>query len=126
MVTTKLASQHKSSFCGLLKASTYSWTSLPIMTWLESFFQAEDGIRDGTVTGVQTCALPISAAMSGIFKEIFFVSRVLGSASFGSTLEAPGRRRMSSNAKASSFSIIYFQPKKIKRHICKKQQKLYL
>src|SRR5690348_18445320 len=24
------------------------------------FFQAEDGIRDGRVTGVQTCALPIS------------------------------------------------------------------
>src|SRR3989337_3801843 len=24
------------------------------------FFQAEDGIRDATVTGVQTCALPIS------------------------------------------------------------------
>src|SRR5689334_24593275 len=31
------------------------WTSV----WL-FFFQAEDGIRDGTVTGVQTCALPIS------------------------------------------------------------------
>src|SRR6266508_1842443 len=30
------------------------------------FFQAEDGIRDGHVTGVQTCALPISpAAWSG-------------------------------------------------------------
>src|SRR5207253_7461726 len=26
------------------------------------FFQAEDGIRDGHVTGVQTCALPISDA----------------------------------------------------------------
>src|SRR2546430_4578991 len=26
------------------------------------FFQAEDGIRDLTVTGVQTCALPISHA----------------------------------------------------------------
>src|SRR5438094_4424998 len=26
------------------------------------FFQAEDGIRDRTVTGVQTCALPISEA----------------------------------------------------------------
>src|SRR6266852_4129312 len=26
------------------------------------FFQAEDGIRDATVTGVQTCALPISRA----------------------------------------------------------------
>src|SRR5439155_2868210 len=25
------------------------------------FFQAEDGIRDGHVTGVQTCALPILA-----------------------------------------------------------------
>src|SRR6267154_5821314 len=29
------------------------------------FFQAEDGIRDGRVTGVQTCALPISAGRSG-------------------------------------------------------------
>src|SRR5690625_6111219 len=27
------------------------------------FFQAEDGIRDGHVTGVQTCALPIFNAM---------------------------------------------------------------
>src|SRR5437867_11452826 len=26
------------------------------------FFQAEDGIRDRTVTGVQTCALPISSS----------------------------------------------------------------
>ena len=25
------------------------------------FFQAEDGIRDYDVTGVQTCALPISS-----------------------------------------------------------------
>src|SRR6266850_8396508 len=28
------------------------------------FFQAEDGIRDYKVTGVQTCALPISAPTS--------------------------------------------------------------
>src|SRR5207253_4266672 len=27
--------------------------------FLAFFFQAEDGIRDGHVTGVQTCALPI-------------------------------------------------------------------
>src|SRR5688572_31234205 len=27
------------------------------------FFQAEDGIRDLTVTGVQTCALPISIVL---------------------------------------------------------------
>src|SRR5689334_23840869 len=29
------------------------------------FFQAEDGIRDGTVTGVQTCALPICYLLTG-------------------------------------------------------------
>src|SRR5205809_4144388 len=29
------------------------------------FFQAEDGIRDVAVTGVQTCALPIFFAMHG-------------------------------------------------------------
>src|SRR2546422_979139 len=29
--------------------------------WVFFFFQAEDGIRDVAVTGVQTCALPISA-----------------------------------------------------------------
>src|SRR2546422_5412692 len=28
------------------------------------FFQAEDGIRDVAVTGVQTCALPISAGIA--------------------------------------------------------------
>src|SRR5690348_17660378 len=32
------------------------------------FLQAEDGIRDGRVTGVQTCALPISA--SGPYAEL--------------------------------------------------------
>src|SRR5205823_8762088 len=29
------------------------------------FFQAEDGIRDKLVTGVQTCALPISDRIEG-------------------------------------------------------------
>src|SRR5688500_20212300 len=31
---------------------------------LSFFFQAEDGIRDYKVTGVQTCALPISSTSS--------------------------------------------------------------
>src|SRR5260370_5245526 len=30
------------------------------------FFQAEDGIRDSSVTGVQTCALPISSLKGGV------------------------------------------------------------
>src|SRR3972149_8396681 len=34
----------------------------PVRDVASSFFQAEDGIRDLTVTGVQTCALPISSS----------------------------------------------------------------
>src|SRR5438876_2333159 len=39
------------------------------------FFQAEDGIRDGRVTGVQTCALPISVQENFGMSEgmLFFV-----------------------------------------------------
>src|SRR5256886_8900445 len=37
----------------------YKGTLLVFLSFF--FFQAEDGIRDLTVTGVQTCALPISA-----------------------------------------------------------------
>src|SRR5689334_5387718 len=33
------------------------------------FFQAEDGIRDGTVTGVQTCALPICLAGPAVLEQ---------------------------------------------------------
>ena len=34
------------------------------------FFQAEDGIRDSPVTGVQTCALPISRVLLMHIKAI--------------------------------------------------------
>ena len=34
------------------------------------FFQAEDGIRDDLVTGVQTCALPISSNGGATWTEI--------------------------------------------------------
>ena len=51
--------------------SVYKWEVLKLLAqkrtylglgaaMLVFFFQAEDGIRDLTVTGVQTCALPIS------------------------------------------------------------------
>src|SRR5476649_1569439 len=39
------------------------------------FFQAEDGIRDHCVTGVQTCALPISAFSSTAFTALDPMSR---------------------------------------------------
>src|SRR5207253_6575834 len=36
------------------------------------FFQAEDGIRDGHVTGVQTCALPILDRIPGLRMATLF------------------------------------------------------
>src|SRR2546429_9355170 len=38
------------------------------------FFQAEDGIRDVAVTGVQTCALPISMRVRPITLETFYTT----------------------------------------------------
>src|SRR5437660_12457859 len=42
------------------------------------FFQAEDGIRDGHVTGVQTCALPISNRAQDAWTRIAAVEIVDG------------------------------------------------
>src|SRR5207245_4439233 len=39
------------------------------------FFQAEDGIRDATVTGVQTCALPIFLTLTAV--TLFLLAPVL-------------------------------------------------
>src|SRR5205823_8338028 len=36
------------------------FSRMVLVTFFFFFFQAEDGIRDKLVTGVQTCALPIS------------------------------------------------------------------
>src|SRR5256885_11704294 len=54
------------------------------------FFQAEDGIRDYKVTGVQTCALPI-------FRLIVRAP----------SLERGGRDRQASSARGSSSSQAY-------------------
>src|SRR6266498_900448 len=51
--------------------------SLPRLTKL-FFFQAEDGIRDADVTGVQTCALPI-LARSGARGSMLNLSQMAGS-----------------------------------------------
>src|SRR5256885_5774745 len=50
--------------------------------WCFFFFQAEDGIRDYKVTGVQTCALPISNLpclnpLRGMLAFCFFSHKVL-------------------------------------------------
>src|SRR3990167_10066569 len=41
------------------------------------FFQAEDGIRDLTVTGVQTCALPISNSCDNVLVKPITAGRMI-------------------------------------------------
>src|SRR5205085_8211986 len=52
------------------------------------FFQAEDGIRDLTVTGVQTCALPISSAVPKPDAEIGTALAPLREATLGGARES--------------------------------------
>src|SRR6266550_7325644 len=47
------------------------------MVWV-FFFQAEDGIRDVAVTGVQTCALPISGLAARIPHKLAMEMMLLG------------------------------------------------
>src|SRR5437764_11797491 len=48
---------------------TISKRSCFLLTLFFFFFQAEDGIRDTSVTGVQTCALPISLLAVHHFRQ---------------------------------------------------------
>src|SRR5439155_11120017 len=70
-----------------LEATNYA---IPELVEFFFFFQAEDGIRDGHVTGVQTCALPIFPLNSAIAYSIC--------ASVLSASEAAASRRAVSTA----------------------------
>src|SRR2546430_4485988 len=54
--------------------ASYSFTFFSVIFF---FFQAEDGIRDLTVTGVQTCALPISVRRRPLDEDSASVRRAL-------------------------------------------------
>src|SRR5690554_7188050 len=74
------------------------------------FFQAEDGIRDADVTGVQTCALPIydHAAfhqMPGI------VARTTGTVDEGATMDPDHYRIV-----AGFFGTVYVQEQAVFIH----------
>src|SRR2546426_7755125 len=66
--------------------SVYASSLCPVfLLFLFFFFQAEDGIRDYKVTGVQTCALPIS--------PIFGPSKYLERRNYGPGVHGPKSRR---------------------------------
>src|SRR2546425_2179932 len=57
------------------------------------FFQAEDGIRDKLVTGVQTCALPISPSMAderASLRALLLYFLRLGTLGFGGPIALAG------------------------------------
>src|SRR2546425_3148319 len=64
------------------------------------FFQAEDGIRDKLVTGVQTCALPI---LTGVLGRISIPIRVGGT---GEIIYSQAGTRRTCGARAENGSAI--------------------
>src|SRR5437867_13015846 len=67
------------------------------------FFQAEDGIRCRTVTGVQTCALPISAGTYTIPKiDVLFSGSLLSSP--GVPLQRSEERRVGKECRSRGCS----------------------
>src|SRR2546426_2002966 len=84
------------------------------------FFQAEDGIRDYKVTGVQTCALPISA----IGERTLNRSRGHHAATAAIAFHVPGlplvvqdrkSTRLNSSHLVMSYAVFYLKKKKKNR-----------
>src|SRR6266850_7256704 len=69
------------------------------------FFQAEDGIRDYKVTGVQTCALPISLGATLISKTESGWSRPFTAYSPSGCAVAASGRRGSAVRRSDEISI---------------------
>src|SRR5690625_6254107 len=69
------------------------------------FFQAEDGIRDGHVTGVQTCALPISEMRERVQELVGPVARSMWVSTFHSACVRILRRDAAAAGLKSSFTI---------------------
>src|SRR5207248_3760989 len=85
------------------------------------FFQAEDGIRDRTVTGVQTCALPICSAptptplaMSG--GTINWSRGGHGAPSAGASCEDRKSTRLNSSHRTISYAVFCLKKKKAHQH----------
>src|SRR5256885_5434427 len=92
------------------------------VVWLVFFFQAEDGIRDYKVTGVQTCALPISAAATSHWPSGLAASEATLATNFTVAMPADAGRRNSSAMRARRWVAIRpGGPNKIGRASCRER-----
>src|SRR5256885_7381971 len=66
------------------------------------FFQAEDGIRDYKVTGVQTCALPISSGTAGTTRTTHAVTPLHRSSGSRGARGASGSPRVQAGSSRSA------------------------
>src|SRR5205085_8166889 len=88
------------------------------------FFQAEDGIRDLTVTGVQTCALPISMGHPDRFTLQLLTTVLGGGMSSRLFTEVRERRGLayyvfSTNASYLDAGSLYAQARSEERRVGK-------
>src|SRR5688572_31507860 len=97
------------------------------------FFQAEDGIRDLTVTGVQTCALPISTMRRRMGRAVS-ASMTTSSptaacktywSDVASTIAGTDRKstRLNSSHSQISYAVFYLKKKKKKKNKTKHKKK---
>src|SRR5207245_6493428 len=91
------------------------------------FSQAEDGIRDATVTGVQTCALPISASSASPPNLLWYTPTDNNNMHDGSVSTGDayiqnflvGSGSLTSPSPGSLFATSIFQPRSEERRVGK-------
>src|SRR5690606_40198881 len=96
-------------FSTLTGACSFDWVKL-LLPFLFFFFQAEDGIRDFHVTGVQTCALPILLVTPGEFARAFVhvpVPRVGEQQSLGDVEARSEERRVGKECRTRGWGLRY-------------------
>src|SRR5438046_6785374 len=88
-----------SDSCGV-----YVWDVVLDGVWVFFFFffQAEDGIRDWSVTGVQTCALPISSSPEDV-RPVIIARLIIRHAGADSRLAATRAPRLSAVPRAAAM-----------------------
>src|SRR2546430_4940664 len=82
------------------------------------FFQAEDGIRDLTVTGVQTCALPICGGIVGLATARALRARLPGARLVILEKERALAAHQTGHNSGVIHSGIYYKPGSYKAKLC--------